>query len=362
MKGLLREILIYQILAVLIAFLSHPDAEFLRSLPGFLIITNCIAWSTRTLFCLASLHLDFLSWRRIWQVAFIPPAVAAGCAAGVLLAALLVELLMGRNLLQGELIMGIFRIALPYTLIVTILILGYQGMRDRLQSHALEQERLKSLRARAELAALQSKLNPHFLFNTLNSMLNQLHKEPARVETMILGLSDIYRAVLQLPECENIELSREFELAGQYLAIEQVRFGARLTYSIDLPATLRNRRVPPLLLQPLIENAVLHGIAPRPEGGRLDLSASHSHGTLRLVVQDDGVGFDPDDGTDGDDGRSTGSCRTAARAGSSGFGLRSARERLRILHGERGVVTVESPPAGGTRVTIEIPDDRSQLA
>ncbi|MBN1826639.1 MAG: histidine kinase [Candidatus Eisenbacteria bacterium] len=346
MKEIAREAVIYQLVAAALALLAHHDSGFLSSLPSYLIITNCIAWSIRSLFAYASNHHGFLKWRRPLQIAFGLPAVAAGCFVGLLAASLIFQVFFHQSVLGGPLFLAIFKGSLPGALIVTALILSYYTIRERMASQALEQERLKGLRARAELAALQSKLNPHFLFNTLNTMIDLVHKEPDKVEEMILGLSDIYRKVLHLPAAERISLAEEFDLARQYLAIEQVRLGDRLRYDIDLPRALEARRVPPLLIQPLVENAVVHGITPKTGGGNLCLSAIEAEGFTRVVVEDDGVGIDS---------RKSGRDGALPVERSSGFGLHSARERLRLLYGGKGMLRIESPDSGGTRITLELP-------
>lgn len=359
MKEILREFVIYQLLAIVLTLVAHPGSSFLTYLPASLIGTNCTAWSIRSIFVLMSSRTDFVYWRRPWQILFGVPAVAAGCLVGILLAAVPYELIYGQNILSRPVILSIFKGTLPWAAFVTVLMLAYYTLRARLESAALEQERLKGLRARAELASLRSKLNPHFLFNTLDSMLNLVHREPDKVEEMILGLSDIYRKVLQLPEGDRIALCDEFDLARQYLAIEQVRLGERLHFEIDLPEALRDRQVPPLFIQPLVENAVLHGLAPKLGGGKLRIAAELEEGALRIVVEDDGVGCapGPDVSTAPGATDSSGTPGAGALEGSDGLGLASARERLRLLHGERGSLCLETPTGGGTRVILSVPDD-----
>lgn len=353
MREFVRDLVIFQLVAVALALLAHPDASFVANLPGYLIITNGIAWSIRTIFQFASVRFGFLRWKRRWQLLLGLPMVVAGCLIGLFLASILYELFFEKKILGGPLFLAILRGSLPVAIIVTILILGYHSFRDRLESQAVEKERLQRLQARAELAALQSKLNPHFLFNTLNTMANLVHKEPEKVEEMILGLSDIYRKVLRLPSAERIALAEEFDLARRYLAIEHVRLGDRLRYDIILPERLRESPVPPLLIQPIVENAVLHGIMPVPGGGRVRLSALEGEGALRVVVEDDGVGIDRR--------MSGGGCAdtAAARQGEKEdrLGMHVTRERLRLACGGRGAMHVESPAAGGCRVTLELPDE-----
>jgi sensor histidine kinase YesM len=351
-RSLLRELIIYQLVAVVMTLLGHPDSEFLSNLPIYLIITNCIAWSIRTVFYLVSMRRDFLLWKRRWQIIFGLPAVATGCFIGVLIASQVFRIVFHQNI-DSSLLFAIFKGSLPGAIIVTIFILSYYSVRERLQNQAVERERLKKLQARTELAALQSKLNPHFLFNTLNTMVNLVHKEPDKVEQMILRLSDIYRKVLKLPLTDRISLSEEFDLARQYLAIEQVRLGNRLRYEIKLPDNLRDRSVPPLLIQPLVENAVIHGIMPAPAGGCLSLSAQVDGDRIRIVVEDDGVGMDPHEA---DPGAAPENKRGPTEE-ESGFGLHSTRERLRLTYGGMGALKIESTADRGTRITLELPHE-----
>ena len=350
MRKFVWELIIYQLVAVVLTLFVHPDSDFLRKLPGYLIITNCIAWSIRTIFWLASVRLDFLQWRRQWQIMFGLPAIAAGCFIGLLIASLVAQIFF-RQSIGSPHFLAIFKSSLPWAVVVTILILSYYSFRERLETQAVEKERLKKLQARAELAALQSKLNPHFLFNTLNTVVNLVHKEPDKVEEMILGLSDIYRKLLKLPSAERITLAEEFDLARQYLAIEQVRLGDRLRYEIRLPDNLQERSVPPLLIQPLVENAVVHGIMPAPGGGTLRLSAEDDSDRIRIIVEDDGIGINPRGGEPGSG--LEGDSRPMEKG--IGFGLHSTRERIRLTYGSKGAMKIGSPPGRGTRITLELP-------
>jgi two-component system LytT family sensor kinase len=347
-KRFLRELIIYQLVAVALALINEPYSHFLRKLPSYLIVTNCIAWSIRSLFALVSVRVHFLRWRRRWQLVFGLPVVAAGCFIGILVASVIVHFGFNEDIGRSLLITA-FKTTLPAALVVTIVILGYFSFRDRLETQAVERERLKGLKAKAELAALQSKLDPHFLFNTLNTMVNLVHKEPDRVEEMIMRLSDIYRRVLNLPSTERISLSEEFDLAGHYLAIEQIRLGERLRYEIRLPDNLREVQVPPLMVQPLVENAVIHGIMPAPAGGNLQLSVVDRGDRIQILVEDDGVGFNAEgNGVDGDDGRDP------AKRG-PGYGIHGTRERARLAYGGRAEMRIISQPDHGTRITLELP-------
>ena len=207
---------------------------------------------------------------------------------------------------------------------------------------ALQAERERSLRAeamaqRARLEALRYQIHPHFLFNTLNAIstlvVERRNEQAAR---MIARLSEYLRLTLAGPTVDEVSLAEEMDFVGRYLEIEQVRFGDRLKVTTDVPPEVLDAQVPYLILQPAIENAVRHGIAPREEGGSVSVSARREDGLLRVTVIDDGRG-------------------TAAEpVPTEGIGLGNTRERLQRLYGDRQRLQVDRGPAG-TRVTIELP-------
>ena len=156
----------------------------------------------------------------------------------------------------------------------------------------------------------------------------------------MLNLSDIYREVLTRAGHEWIPLEKELELVRKYLEIEKIRMEERLNYSIECSETLRSFQVPPLLLEPIVENAVIHGIAPRKEGGRVNVRVEKKEGNCAIVVvvEDTGQGMG-----------------TKPVDIPGGFGLFSVRERLRLIYGEKAVFEVGPGPERGTRVVMEVP-------
>jgi signal transduction histidine kinase len=200
-------------------------------------------------------------------------------------------------------------------------------------------EKLRTELVRAELEALRARLQPHFLFNALNTISSMIAGRPEAAERMVARLGELLRYSLDRDGTEAVELREELELVASYLAIEEARFEDRLRvqWSID-PATLP-ARVPPLLLQPIVENAVRHGISPRSEPGRIEIVAERVDGMLRLVVRDDGVGL-PADGV---------------RTGRDGLGLKSTRTRLERLYGDRHGFRIDPAPGGGVIVELTIP-------
>jgi len=192
----------------------------------------------------------------------------------------------------------------------------------------------------AELRALRSQVNPHFLFNSLNTIADLIVKDPARAEEMTLRLSEVFRYVLAHSSRSLTSVQDEIEFLRTYLSIEEVRFRDRLQVEIDVPLETARIQIPSLILQPLVENAVKHGLAPKPGPGRLWVSAGFQGDRLRLQVEDDGVGLNG-----------------AALRGApqSGIGLSNVAERLKALYRDRASMEIASRETGGSRVTLLIP-------
>ena len=214
----------------------------------------------------------------------------------------------------------------------------YIGARHHAQLQA-ERERALSaetLASGARLQALRYQLNPHFLFNTLNAVSTLVvERRTAEATRMIARLSDFLRLTLENRASDEVPLAEEIDFAQRYLDIEQVRFGDRLQMSIDIAPDARDASVPALILQPLVENAVKHGIATREEGGRIAVRAERIGAALRITVSDDGPGL--------------------GAVYAAGIGLANTRERLRTLYGAAQRMELQSPPEGGLRVVLELP-------
>ena len=195
---------------------------------------------------------------------------------------------------------------------------------------------LQASLTQARLDNLQGLVQPHFLFNTLNSIAELIRSEPAQAEQMVEYLAELLRFSLTFANENEVSLAEELTLLEKYTAIEQVRFGERLRVELDVPPELRQARVPLLLLQPLVENAIRHGLAPREEPGLVRISAQSHNGSLHIQVQDNGVG-------------------PGTVAQGTGIGLRATRERLRHLYGEAQRLEIGAAQLRGTVVTIELP-------
>ncbi len=192
--------------------------------------------------------------------------------------------------------------------------------------------------AQARLMLLQSQLEPHMLFTTLANLRALIGVAPARAQHMLDRLDGYLRATLGASRAPAHPLADEFDRLRDYLELMAVRMGPRLAYTLELPAALRDRPVPTLLLQPVVENAIRHGLEPRVEGGRIEVAARREAGELVLTVRDTGAGFDP---------------QAPPRAGH--FGLAQVGERVASATAGQGRLAVQSQPGAGTTVRITLP-------
>jgi two-component system, LytTR family, sensor kinase len=215
--------------------------------------------------------------------------------------------------------------------------------RDLRQREAREHE-MQQLATEAELRALRAQLNPHFLFNALNTLGHLMQSAPDRALTTLYQLTGLLRAVLRRTNGQFVALREELEIVESYLAIERERFQERLTVSIDVPVEMLHARVPPLVLQPLVENAVKHGVGRIREGGHVtvrawrDAASDGDAGFLRLLVIDTGVGMPVNRGPSAE-----------------GVGLSNIENRLRHYFGASGAMTLRTTPGGGTTVELCVP-------
>ncbi len=205
---------------------------------------------------------------------------------------------------------------------------------------AMTAVRLESALVHAQLEALKMQLHPHFLFNTLHAIGVLIRKQDLQGSLkMLSGLADMLRLALDNTGRQLVTLKQELDFLGRYLAIEQIRFRDRLEVQIEVEPELWDALVPNLLLQPLAENAVRHGIAPRAAGGRIELKARREGHSLVLTIRDDGVGLPQ------------GFCVEAC----GGVGLRNARARLAQLFPGEHRLEIAAAPGGGAAVTLTIP-------
>jgi signal transduction histidine kinase len=336
----------------LIALAFASQVNFTQARRGYIVswrfaITTALAdWYTFGLLSLPALwlaqrfHFDEARWRR---------SLAVHGVAGAVFAVLWVGLRVGIELYRSRERQPNFDFAeafhwtlvrsFYFNLLVYWVIVGarhgveyYRRYRER----ELRASELETLLVQARLQALQAQLNPHFLFNTLNSVSALMHRDVNAADRMIVRLSELLRLALENVGTQVVPLRDELEFLQRYVEIEQVRFGPRLRVDFEVPAGTLDTGVPNLLLQPLVENAIKHGIAPRKQGGRIEVGACREADELRLWVRDNGGG----------NGQST---------SGGGLGLTNTRARLEHLYGGAHEFQFGPVATGGYEVRIRIP-------
>jgi two-component system LytT family sensor kinase len=237
----------------------------------------------------------------------------------------------------SALVYQIVTFAIVYALVLTVTYVV--DSRANLARQKTETARLNEELSRAQLAALRRQMDPHFMFNTLNSIAGLVRdqRNDAGVR-MIVGLSEFLRRSSEDSHRAQVTLAEEVEYLQRYVDIQKVRFGDRLRVNLAVPAELLNAQVPSLLLQPLVENAIKHGISKRVSGGEIRVAVASSGGALRLTVFNDGPWVKED-------------FETAP----AGVGLDNLRTRLRILHGDQAGLLLRAVEAGGMEVVVTLP-------
>jgi two-component system LytT family sensor kinase len=219
----------------------------------------------------------------------------------------------------------------------------YQERSQEVLKFELRASELQSQLMSARLNALKMQLQPHFLFNTLNAITVLVRQQKDKDAEQMLGhLSDLLRGVLEDVDAQEVSLRRELEYLQLYLAIERVRFPDRLRVAVSADPATQEASVPQLILQPIVENAIRHGIGRSSSAGRILISASKINGMLELRVQDDGPGLSPGDSSEDE-----------------GIGLANTRARLQQLYGQDARLEIQNCDPGGVVVTMNIPFHRS---
>jgi two-component system sensor histidine kinase AlgZ len=228
-------------------------------------------------------------------------------------------------------------VGLAITVAMVVVEAGYLRLRRRARQHELREERLRRQALKAELAAIQARTDPHFLFNSLNTVAGFVEEDPARAADMLQRLAALFRYALEGSRVERVRLGDEVQAVRTYLEIEAVRFGDRLRWSVTVEESLLDLLVLPHLLQPVVENAVRHGIGPRPGPGKVEVRISQEGDRLRVEVEDDGA-------------RGEGPARKG-----SGTALADLKERLQLSYGGGASLQRDTGPLGGCRVRIIVP-------
>jgi len=216
----------------------------------------------------------------------------------------------------------------------------YSRARLKISEEEIQQEKIKRLSSEKEaleanLRMLQAQIEPHFLFNTLSNILSLIDTNPANGKSMLVDLIHYLRTSLSRTFPDQITLDREIDMIKAYLNIQKIRMGERLHFQIELPEALREHPFPPMLLQPLVENAVKHGLEPKMEGGEIMIQAVEEDDLIRIEVTDTGLGFSSFQG--------------------GGVGIGNVKERIRLLYGGKGRLILEENKPNGARAIVEVP-------
>jgi two-component system, LytTR family, sensor kinase len=212
---------------------------------------------------------------------------------------------------------------------------------NRFRQGELRTSQLEARLSQAQLQALKMQLHPHFLFNTLHSISSLVHKNPDAADKMLARLGDFLRMTLENSGAQEVKLKKELEFLRCYLEIERIRFQDRLTTEMRIDPNALDARVPNLILQPIVENAIRYGIAPRSAPGRIEILAEQQNGTLCIEVRDNGPGL--------------GANQRADQVFRKGLGLANTKARLEQLYGAAHRFELAENPGGGLAVKLEIP-------
>jgi two-component system LytT family sensor kinase len=314
-------------------------------------LLNTAYWGTWAALIPAVAHAALLIRSQRWG---LPATVGAHAAAGTACAALHLSIVSGVDLLGRA---WILRQAAPwqgvlnnlaastprllveweFTMYAALAAFAYaRAFEAELRQRSVHEAELKASLADARLSSLQRQLQPHFLFNTLHAVSSLIRRDPSTAEIVIENLGRLLRTTLRTGAAE-VSVAHDLAALKDYLAIETVQMGARLNVVFAIDPDVLGCAVPTLLLQPLVENSVRHGLQPRGRGGRIQISARRIGDDLRLEVADDGVGL-----------------QSAGTRG-TGVGLANTRSRLEQLYGTRQSLIVAPIESGGVCVTVTVP-------
>ncbi len=328
-----------RVIQYLVVFAANALIGLLLTVVGFggplwvnLAYSQCIGLSIFSLICAA-----FALTRRgsAARLALILAAIALGGVIGQILGNLATRSgphLLNEYFLKSEFI-GLFFGGLGAT--AFFLMERYHDLEAELRAREVQRLEAEKRGVEARLKLLQAQIEPHFLFNTLANLAGLIESDPKLASRLLEALNRYLRASLQRTRAEGGTLGQELDLMEAYLEVFRIRLGPRLEYRISAQAPERGLAFPPMLLQPLVENAVRHGIEPRVEGGRVLISAARRGDALELTVRDTGCGLD--------------------EAAGGGFGLDNVRSRLAALFGDAGTLEILEPPGGGVLATLRMP-------
>jgi len=316
-------------------------AIFLKAIKfadGFLeifIISQCIGLSCCSCVLLVNKFIPIA--KPVFQAILVAVALVVGTIIGSYLG-LVFSGLSSADLFEESSLFQLLIIGVMFGSIITYIFTSREQLAEsqaRIQEEKIKRLTSEKKAAEANLKLLQAQIEPHFLFNTLSNVLSLLDTNPKKGKSMLVDFIQYLRASISKIREEKATLGQEMEMIEAYLNIFKVRMGERLQYRIDLPESLKANSFPPMLIQPLVENAIKHGLEPKIDGGEILIRGIEKDGRLRLEVHDTGMGFKGER--------------------DSGMGLSNIRERLSSLFGNNGRLRLEEKSPHGLIATIEVP-------
>jgi len=328
-------VLIFNSFIAVVIHLVVSDSILLNQI----ILSQSIGLSIFLNFIIFANILELKKWKLI-----VPLVLGSFCGVVVVIViqAMMIDASFGMILNDLKLnytnVLSILFTAIFFGLIITFFFVGREQMlRTKTKLQALKINNLDQQKTIAEtnLRLLQAQIEPHFLFNTLSNVISLVDKEPQKSKALLESLTDFLRSSLKRSTDRHQSLQGEISLITNYLDIMKIRIGKRLKYSIHLQDEIVDCSFPPLLLQPLVENAIIHGIEPLPEGGVIDIDIAKDEDKLCITVSDTGIGLATDN--------------------IKGFGLTNIRDRIRRMYSNNGRLEIEENKPRGVKAAIEIP-------
>lgn len=311
------------------------------AITAYLLISNVVGYSIHGLFSLSdALGIDAAARRHGYatKVAFFTAVPVAGVILGFMFASWFIDVNMRQWFMKPAGILSVVSTSLVISSVLSVIFFWRE--RHATAEAALQRERVRVERIEREavfanLRALQAQIEPHFLFNTLANVASLVDADPAKAKRMLESFIKFLRASLNATRSDSTTLADEAELIAAYLDVLQIRMGSRLRYEVDVPPELHAVTLPPMLLQPVIENSIRHGLEPKVDGGMVSVRVHRNGAGIAVEIADTGVGF--------------------AATTRGGVGLTNVRDRLRLIYGGRASLVVADAASGGAVVTLTIP-------
>jgi sensor histidine kinase YesM len=343
LKGALRAIAITAVFWALAATLLYLLSPGLDTWPRLLVFHECVGVTMVACVLLLRRIRAFSQFRPMarWLLTGVV-AIPTGFVVGHQFA----FLVLGEPLrMVGYLSVSL--VPVIFALLVGGLGLHYFATREQLAKEAAARSEAQRLAVDAQLRLLRAQLEPHMLFNTLANLRSLLREDVDRAESMIDQLIVYLRSALAASQTDSVPLSREFAQLRAYLDIMSLRMGPRLSYRLELPAALQGTTVPPMLLQPLVENAIKHGLEPKVGPGRIEVLASEVVDGVEIRINDSGLGLPEDEETE--------EAVPSARPAGSSYGLQHVRDRLQAVYGPAAGLSLERRHPTGVSARVFIP-------